>query len=145
MIEILGSPRSTDQYVTVTVTRPPKKSNRPGDTDVGVADRVLAFVRTLWADAVNDVQQLHYWSAMQLFDRKVEEMWPDRDDVRWWDPVSGQQTMDYQCDKGTAGPAVVDCAKLRHHGLGTGDVDFKLGETKYFSESESSAVRVYDL
>lgn len=71
---------------------------------------------------------------MHIFERKVEEMSPDREDVTWWEPSRGQQTMDYQCDKDTTGPTVKDCAKLRHHGLGIGDVEFKQGETKYFKE-----------
>ncbi|KAL8933437.1 MAG: hypothetical protein Q9216_006363, partial [Gyalolechia sp. 2 TL-2023] len=130
----LGSPRSTTRFVTVTVSRPPQKSNRPGDTDVGVADRLLGFVRTLWVDAPTNYQKLFFWNALQRFEAKVAEMSPHRENARWWEPLRGRQAMQYECDKNNEGPAEVDCARLQYSGLGNGDVDFKQGETKYFNE-----------
>ncbi|KAL8931768.1 MAG: hypothetical protein Q9211_006745, partial [Gyalolechia sp. 1 TL-2023] len=130
----IGSPRSTTQFVTVTVSRAPKKSNRPGDTDVGVADRLLGLVRALWIDAPDSLRRRYFYRAMLRFRDKVEEMSPQREDVVWWEYVGGRQAMQYECDKKNEGPAVVDCAKLQYHGLGNGEVEFKQGETKYFNE-----------
>ncbi|KAL9002426.1 MAG: hypothetical protein Q9188_004642 [Gyalolechia gomerana] len=131
----IDSPRSTTQFVTVAVSRAPKKSNRPGDTDVSVADRLLEFTRQLWIDAPNAIHREYFYQAMQRFEAKVEEMTGNREDALWWEPVDGRQAMQYECDKKNEGPAVVDCAKLQYQGLGNGEVEFKHGETKYFNES----------
>ncbi|KAL8689454.1 MAG: hypothetical protein Q9218_004880, partial [Villophora microphyllina] len=130
-------------YGTVTVERPKTPPQRPGDTDIEVANRILSFARMLWDGEQNPARKSWYWSFADVLELVVEEMSPDRGDVVWWEEGSDtlKSHMQYTCDKTREGPKVVDCAKLQYHGLGHGEVSFREGETKFFRQ-DTCAVAV---
>ncbi|KAL8707691.1 MAG: hypothetical protein Q9220_007310 [cf. Caloplaca sp. 1 TL-2023] len=130
---------SRGEFITVTVQRPTTTSKKPGDTDVHVADRVLMFARTLWADETRPAHQSWYWGLAEMMEAKVAEMSPDREDVKWWEDVdpSRRNLMEYSCTKEVQGPTAADCAKLQYQGLGQGTVKFGEGESKFFNQGKS--------
>lgn len=100
-----------------------------------MVERLLGFVNEL-ADAEQDpTHRAHFLAYSGRLSAKVQEMSPNRGDVKWWEPIRSSREMDYTCDKKIDGPAAVDCAKLEYQGLGKGSVDFNQGETKYFNQS----------
>ncbi|KAI4173793.1 MAG: hypothetical protein LQ346_008357 [Caloplaca aetnensis] len=133
-------PNSRTQFVTVTVQRETTKSKAPGDTDVGVAEKVLQFAGELWDEQQSGVRKNFLFSLSELLWVKVQEM-TGREDIYWFDPIRLRREMEYTCDMKLEGPAVVDCAKLEYHGLGHGVVEFDKGETKYFNQ-DSCALAV---
>ncbi|KAL8722084.1 MAG: hypothetical protein Q9225_001371 [Loekoesia sp. 1 TL-2023] len=127
-------PRSDTLLFTVTVQRETSRSKAAGETDIGVAERLLGFVNQL-ADAEQDpTHQAHFFDYSARLSAKIQEMSPNREDVKWWQPIRSRREMDYTCNKKIDGPAAVDCAKLGYQGLGKGWVDFNQGETKYFNQ-----------
>ena len=124
----------------MTVQHATSTSERAGDTDVNVANRILGWAHHLWANEQDGVHKSWYWAVAQLLERKEAEMEPNREDVVWWEPVrsTAEDDMRYTCDDTHAGPRVADCAKLQYQGFGQGSVEMRRGETKYFTEGKSS-------
>lgn len=128
--------------MTVTVQRETTKSKAPGDTDVGVAEKVLQFAGELWDEQQSGVRKNFLFSLSELLWVKVQEM-TGREDIYWFDPIRLRREMEYTCDMKLEGPAVVDCAKLEYHGLGHGVVEFDKGETKYFNQGRAPAMGLF--
>lgn len=117
--------------MTVTVQRETSKSKEPGDTDIGVANKLLQFARELWDEEPVQARKNYFLALSERFWDKVQEM-TGREDIYWFDSIRSTREMEYECDSKLDGPAVVDCAKLEYQGFVDGTVKFTKGETKYF-------------